>query len=212
MRRAGVGRREGGQTTTTAHSCACSQTTGLPLRLLRARACPRTTGLQEREIMRTPACPQRQGCPQTARATTLRTHERGHASEYHVIKFLEGHAASCRVGLPNERESRHKDVWEMLGGTETVMDHPHQSRNPCLILWRHFSREDDGPTLPGVIHAIIARAPPRARLGRLAWCENGRPHASWILWRNCSQGDKIWTCSPCVAATIRDTRSDMQAA
>ena len=67
--------------------------------------------------MRTPACPQRQGCPQTARATTLRTHERGHASEYHVIKFLEGHAASCRVGLPNERESRHKDVWEMLGGT-----------------------------------------------------------------------------------------------
>ena len=76
------------------------------------------------------------------------------------------------AGTSHEREPRHKDVWEMLGGTETVMDHPRQSRNPCLILW-HFSREDDGPTLPGAIHAIIARALPRAILERLARCKNG---------------------------------------
>ena len=73
-------------------------------------------------------------------------------------------------------------------------------------------REDDAPTLSGAIHAIIARAPPRASLERLARCKNGRSHVCLILWRNCSQGDKIWTCSPCVAATIRDTRTAMQTA
>ena len=70
------------------------------------------------------------------------------------------------AGTSHEREP------EMLGGTETVMEHPRQTRHPCLILW-HFSREDDGPTLPGAIHAIIARALPRAILERLARCKNG---------------------------------------
>ena len=54
--------------------------------------------------------------------------------------------------------------------------------------------------------------PPLARLGRLARCENGRPHVCLILWRHFSRGDKIWTCSPCLAATLRDTRSDTQTA
>ena len=162
--------------------------------------------------MRTPACPQTTGLPPDGQGYYTAHTRKGPCIRLSYHQIYGGTRCKLKGGTSHEREPRHKDVWEMLGGTETVMDHPHQSRNPCLILWRHFSREDDGPTLPGAIHAIIARAPPRARLGRLAWCENGRPHVCWILWRNCSQGDKIWTCSPCVAATIRDTRSDMQAA
>ena len=44
---------------------------------------------------------------------------------YHQI--YGGTRCKLKGGTSHEREPRHKDVWEMLGGTETGMDHPHQT-------------------------------------------------------------------------------------
>ena len=50
--------------------------------------------------MRTPACPQTTGLPPDGQGYCTAHTRKGNASEYHIIKFMEGHAASSRVELP----------------------------------------------------------------------------------------------------------------
>ena len=146
--------------------------------------------------MRTPACPQTTGLPPDGQGYYTAHTRKGPCIRLSYHQIYGETRCKLKVGI---RE------WLLMESNCQVF-------LPRLMEQGTEYREDDTRTFPLAMHAIIARAPPRARLGRLAWCENLRPHVCWILWRNCSQGDKIWTWSPCVAATIRDTRSDMQAA
>ena len=77
--------------------------------------------------MRTPACPQTTGLPPDGQGYYTAHTREGPCIRLSYHQIYGGTRCKLKGGTSHEREPRHKDVWEMLGGTETGMDHPHQT-------------------------------------------------------------------------------------